>query len=258
MIEISDFVNSLSQNPGLIITILSFIGMIYFYFKGRKVKLAFYYTRSINVVEDLGKFESLKMFYSDKQIENFTITKLVFWNGGSDTIDSQDISSAEPLILRPIESSEILNANIIHVKNSASQFSLDTPDDNSYVKLKFDYLDPGDGAIIQIVHTGTSGEDIEVSGKIKGVGAPVSKLLPQNPIQFSTRFISLSARQSQSLLALGFILLSLFPLYNLLYSPTTLFERIINSITLIVTVSVVILLMKIMIPKGFESFYEEL
>ena len=84
------FFSNLWSIVSLIITLTL---AIYFYFKSKKVKLPIYSQWSINIINVLEKkFESLEMMYSGLQIDNLTVTKILFWNGGNDTINDQDIS----------------------------------------------------------------------------------------------------------------------------------------------------------------------
>ena len=139
MTNISESISSLISNPwflltGFILGLLSFIGMIYFYYRGKKEKLPSYYFRFLNIIKDLDiKIDSLKMFYSDKQIVNLSINKIIFWNDGRETIYSQDIPISDPLILCVEKDFEILNYKLIHTKNPASQFKLVPTDDVSII-----------------------------------------------------------------------------------------------------------------------------
>lgn len=41
--------------------------------------------------------------------------------------------------------------------------------------MNFDYLDYNNGVLLKIIHSGTSSEDVEVVGKVKGFGKIVNK-----------------------------------------------------------------------------------
>jgi hypothetical protein len=110
------------------------------------------------------------MLYAGKPIENLTVTKVAFWNAGKETIHSNDIASADPLVVKIKNDHEMLNAKVTYSKNPANQFSISDIKNQKQFTLQFDYLDKDEGAIIQILHTGISGEDIDVTGTVKGVG----------------------------------------------------------------------------------------
>lgn len=155
---------------GFLLAIIGIAASIITYQKSKKLKIPCYSIRSTSLVRDLvSKIEPLKIFYSDEPIENLTVTKIMFWNAGQDTINKQDIASAEPITLHVKEGYKILNPpKIINMKNPANRFSLTS--NQSFITLDFDYVDKDEGVIIQFFHTGKSNEDIQVLGKIKGVG----------------------------------------------------------------------------------------
>lgn len=103
-------------------------------------------------------------------IDSFTITKLLIWNDGSETIHRQDIAKAEPLTINAKPPAIILEAKLIRARDETCQFQHSVSRDRSQITLSFDYLDKGDGAYLQIFHTGTSNTDLELRGKVKGVG----------------------------------------------------------------------------------------
>lgn len=130
-----------------------------------------YTKRSINIFRNfVSKIEHLKIIYFNQQIENLTITKILFWNRGYETINRLDIPQLDPLTIRVKNGLEILDAKIIYMNNPANQFSLIFSDDISYITLEFDYVDKDEGAIVQVMHTGTSESDVQISGTIKGAG----------------------------------------------------------------------------------------
>lgn len=176
MDELSHYAEWLAKNPWLTISsvLVGIVGLILaigFYLKSRKMKIPCYASRSINVVRDLiSKFETLEIRYSGATIENLTITKLAFWNAGQETINNSDIASADPLLVRAKEEYKILDAKVIYARNAPNQFSIALEESQKLLSLSFDYLDREEGAVIQIIHTGTENDHIEVSGTIKGAG----------------------------------------------------------------------------------------
>lgn len=176
MSAILDYINSYATNQwfgfvigivGILIGLISVLIAIH----ERKVKLPSYsiYRKNIftNMLEN--KNEPLAIFYADKRIESLTVTKILFWNAGSNTIDNNDIANADPLMVHVKGGYEILDPPKILQDNPANRFKFYLAEDQSSITLSFDFLDKGDGAVIQFFHTGNETTDIEVSGKIKGV-----------------------------------------------------------------------------------------
>ena len=188
MSSFSQFAEWLSVNPWLlsvasiIIALLGVTLTIIFFIKSKKIKLPYYAVRSVNLVRDMvSSIESLEMLYSGEHIENLTATKIALWNAGHDTINSQDIASAAPLTVH-IKGGKILDAKVDQTKNPANNFSVDIADDKSSATIQFDYIDKNEGVVIRLFHTGRSSEDIEIRGKIKGVGKPIPILVPPPPL----------------------------------------------------------------------------
>ena len=164
----------------LVLFILAIAGpllAIFFYRKGRKEKLPRYDLRSNNVVRDLsGRYESLQMFYGGKQVQNLTVTRVILWNAGRETIRDTDVATSAPIVIRPVGSCSILDARVVQENNSASKFSISTGP-HPEVRCQFEYLDRDQGAVVQVVHTGKSSSDLEIAGTIKEAGKLVRKKL---------------------------------------------------------------------------------
>ncbi len=250
------------MNPWLSIAslIIAVFGVglaIIFYIKGKRVKLPFYADRSVNIVKDLvSRFESLEMLYSGQPIENLTVTKTAFWNGGRDTIKGGDVASADPLSVHVKKGCKILDAKILYTKNPANQFSITTSDDQSYITLQFDYVDKGEGVVIQLIHTCTSSEDIKIRGTIKGAGKPVHRYVPTS-----------STKRFRYIIAILYF--SIPPILMAYLFLAKFFAKPENPLTLIVNVVVLASIfigyswlgfntLKKRVPKGFDVFQEKL
>jgi hypothetical protein len=108
----------------------------------------------------------LEVTYKGHKVDNLTVSKILFWNNGYDTIDSADIVSTDPLRIDSVN--QILDAVIIKTNNSSNQIIAAIGVDGASVNIAFDYLDKNDGAIIQVVHAGKSSNDLSLKGKLKG------------------------------------------------------------------------------------------
>ncbi|AUM88309.1 hypothetical protein ACYJ2V_000215 [Clostridium botulinum] len=174
--KINAIIDSLSKNPWLavssfIITILSIILCIVFYYKGKRIKSLKTVIRSINLFKDNGnKIDGLEILYSKSAVPNVTITKIAFWNNGNETIDGSDIANRDPLTIKIKDEFTILESKMIYEKNKSNNIQLRNIEDGKIIEVKFDYLDNKEGGVVQILHTGNSSSEIEVSGTIKGLG----------------------------------------------------------------------------------------
>ena len=174
-----------ANNPllTLITLFLAIVGIIlacYFYRKSRKTKKPTFAIRSLNLVRNFkSKLKELELRYAGQEVEDLTISRVAFWNNGTDTMHSNDIANADPLrvVINPIY--EMLDVEVICVNKNANQFrTAKSEKQKSEFKILFDYLDKHDGGVIQIIHTGKTSEDIKVLGTIKGAGKAIYRYIP--------------------------------------------------------------------------------
>ena len=64
-----------------------------------------------------------------------------------------------------------LDVSVSLTNNSSSEFETKPASDRKSARLGFDYLNKGQGAIIQVIHTGIKGSDVRIIGDIRGVKA---------------------------------------------------------------------------------------
>ncbi|MGR3311398.1 MAG: hypothetical protein ACUZ77_11580 [Candidatus Brocadiales bacterium] len=165
--------------PNVLSISLALIGIIlaiFFYIKGKRTKKPTYAIRSTNLIRDFkGRFGKLKIKYGDEPISNFTATKVAFWNNGKETINGSkggDIATTDQLMIKVKNGSRFLDSDVLHPKkdDNPNQFSIKPSEDGSHVLIQFEYLDKGQGGVMQLLHTGKSSDDVEVCGTIKGYG----------------------------------------------------------------------------------------
>ena len=244
--------NSIESIVAIVISIVAIVISIVvtrWYFKEKK---PLYSIRSVNIIKNIfDDFDLLELSYSGKKIENFTVSKIVFWNGGRETIHRKDIVSSEPLIVKAKEGTNILNAKIIYSRDPANEFTLTKH--QSQLKLDFDYIDKGHGIIIQLIHTGLSSADIEIKGKIKGAGPLKMKFITQN----SPKFWNLSIRTSQYIYGMLPVFFSLIYLYISFIVSTNIILSIIIGFLSMAMFLLGCFIIKNRIPKGFDAFYDE-
>jgi hypothetical protein len=158
---------------GIIGTVLGVIGIItgyIFYIRSKQSKELSWAEDEVNFIKGYSTFlKDLKIRYKKKYIENLSVSKVVIWNTGNKTIDKGDIATAIPLMIRALEDTKILDVSVLKMSNPANRFRSLFHEDGKYAFLLFDYLDSNHGAVIQVIHTGTSVRNILVAGEIKGI-----------------------------------------------------------------------------------------
>jgi hypothetical protein len=133
---------------------------VVFYFKSKREKKLQLRMKSFNLI---GKAvstivpEKVKVLYEDKPIETMTVTNIAIWSAGREPIRKSDIAPTEPLSIVSRGDCKILEANVQCVQVN-----------NNEVIIAFEFLGKGDGAVIQIFHTGITNDDLQFKGEIIG------------------------------------------------------------------------------------------
>lgn len=217
--SLSGLESFLNANPwlnlaGILVGLIGIGLAILFFAKSQRKGKPCYAILSSNLVRDFAsRFEALEVRYRGEAISNFTSTNVAFWNDGKESIRKEDIPATDPLMVKISEEYQILDVYRLFPEKSPNQFEEQLSDDKQYVLIKFDYIDPDEGVVLKLLHTGTSSDDIELSGTIIGAGSPKKRRI--RPFVFpvvrssrhTTRFASIYSRQ---------ILGSVFFLYPLL------------------------------------------
>lgn len=264
MISLSELADWLATNPwfGILGFIAGVIGII-LTIRSKKEKLPLFAIRSNNIIRDLAsRFEPLQVLYSRQRVENLTVTKLAFWNGGRETINNQDIASIDPLAVYVKSGYKILDTKVLYSKNPANQFSFTTADDKSHIKLNFEYLDKNEGGVIQLLHTGKSSDDIEVRGTIKGAGKPINKSVRKIQNILSISIIpskSLSYKKRRLVFGLTLFITPILFIFMIFSkpSPSPVADIVISIFTLILYWGMGFYLIKKITPKGFDAFEDD-
>lgn len=147
-------------------TIAAFAFAIYTRLVDKKKKEFTYFENSYRIIQK-GKssIPQLQLTYDSRNIEDLFITKYAIWNSGNEVINKNDIVVEKPLKITSLgDDTVILNTKIIVESEETNKFIIDD-EQESFSTINFDYVDSGDGIVIQIIHTG---EYLEFDGKIKG------------------------------------------------------------------------------------------
>lgn len=105
-----------------------------------------------------------------QSVENVTVSKVILWNAGRGTIQKSDILAKDNVCIRIDPQYEILEVAIIQQKNAKSGFTSTLSQDRKHATIKFEFINPSEGVVIQVVHTGTKSKDLSIEGTIKDAG----------------------------------------------------------------------------------------
>ena len=206
-------IDTLKQSPVVwvilsvctIIGIPAFIFAIISAFKNYRKKELSVAKSSIQVVrQGVNCIKKFTMQFDGKSIDDLSITRLAIWNSGNKTIKAEDIASSAPLCIRAKNSATILDAEIIEMVDKTNNYLLSNVS-SDIVRIEFEYTEPQDGVVLQVLHTGER-DDLFVDCKIKG-GKGIKQRGKKNGPKSEKQKQKRRNRKIVSLIFLGFELL---------------------------------------------------
>ncbi len=159
-----------------IIAIISVIAAVFFYVRSKRVKRLAYQLGEITVVggSNAAFPKEVKIQFEGRKVDCVTVSRVVLWNAGNVTINGSEIVASDPLRLQLTADGEILKVDILKVSREVNEIRLLPKNDSrNIVSVVFDYLDPNDGATLQVLHSATRG-GIICEGTIRGLLGGVS------------------------------------------------------------------------------------
>ncbi len=155
---------------GVLISVFSVILAVYFYRKSRVLKRPFCIISNRNVIDSsINKTSGLEVKYKGIDVSNLSVSSIVFWNAGSNTIRGEDIPQKTPFEITTNNGAVIYNVENRFVKrdSNAIEFTL-SKGDSKKVDIKFDFLDRNDGFILDVVHSGASAKALNLEATFIG------------------------------------------------------------------------------------------
>jgi hypothetical protein len=160
--------------PGWVGSLIGLIGIAFagftYVLTRHRTRLAYRYVgkRLLGLSSD-GISADITVQYQGKSIERLSRSLIVFWNSGEKTILDDDIVATDPLRLIFSEDGFVLSATILKKSRDVTQCNVEI--DNAHpnqVKIKFLFLDSGDGAVIEVLHTSQKTRP-KIQGTVRGL-----------------------------------------------------------------------------------------
>jgi hypothetical protein len=143
---------------------------LYFYLKSKRRASVRYRQHGFNLVgrPRSGRLmEHITVRFKDQPVSHVTVTVVTIWNAGNDMVSGTAIAKLDPIRLSPA-CGQILDCEVVRETRSAcgvtASFDQATPE---AVDVGFDFLEPGDGAVVRITHSCLSPWCL-ISGSLKG------------------------------------------------------------------------------------------
>lgn len=150
MITPYDFVAQHSESIFGVFGAIGTIFAIFSWIRYRKFKRVAYLLRTSKIIEKKNEIPQLRVIYGNEIVENLSLSRIAVFNDGNDVIDSSDMSRNDPLRIVIPKNFRILDARLFYVRSEANSFSLQISREENAVRINFDYMNRGDGCVVEI------------------------------------------------------------------------------------------------------------
>ncbi len=112
--------------------------------------------------------EEISVTYEGHQITQLSRLVLMLWNSGEKTVSAADVVKADPIRFDFGEAGGVLSAAVIKQSRSVVDAKAIIAMDTNTVVVEFEFLDPNDGLVVEVLHSGPL-DEFEVYGTVKGL-----------------------------------------------------------------------------------------
>ncbi|MEK4732817.1 hypothetical protein [Paenibacillus sp. FSL L8-0641] len=176
----------------------------------------------------------IEIKYDGVSIESLVQTQIIIWNSGNATINGKEIVNDDRLRFA-FEKNEILSCSVVLFSRGINKFCVSRDEDSKKkIFIDFDFLDPKDGAVIEVLHKGEGNESYPVlEGTIKGMRRKIrNKGIAPFPL------IDIKELKKK---AFGILLIFIvFLLLNVSISATIVYSQVLSGIGVIKIMPVII------------------
>lgn len=119
--------------------------------------------------------EYAEMSYEGMEVERLTKASVVLWNEGADALRGEEIVASDPIRLSIGEGGRYLDVEVESTSDVSNGCTAKQRADHPHeVVLGYEYLNPGEGMRVMVLHDGVDAEP-QVLGRAKGLaGGPES------------------------------------------------------------------------------------
>jgi hypothetical protein len=170
--SVPQFLSGISLGTALAIigVLLTLLGIILALRSHAKARLV-YQARHLTLIgqPDATSYGDIRILFNGAPVPRLMVTRLAFWNAGNTTVRRADLVDRDPLTVSFEEEATILGSRTLSETRAVNEFRLSLNRDRpSRAFLTFDYLDRNDGAVFEIIHTGSKGK-ANVTGSVRGI-----------------------------------------------------------------------------------------
>lgn len=130
-----------------------FFGICTWYAGKQRKELSIHCKSDILIKAGKQRIPKLDILYDGNEIDDLSSTKFYIWNSGNQVLHNTDIVSSKPLRIYADDDAKILDVQIIRVSDTTNAFGI-AEKTGSSAQFDFEYVDHGDGILVQVLHTG--------------------------------------------------------------------------------------------------------
>jgi hypothetical protein len=160
--------NSLLTIAGVLFGIISVVLAVVFYRRSVRAREPRYIMESWRVIsESESRIRHFTMRIGDNELKHVSLTKILFWNAGRETILRSDVSQNAPLRLGIRAPARIYDVSIPFTSKPECDFRVSNQS-FAEAKIDFEFVGHGDGCVIQVIHDARSPAELHLSAGFKG------------------------------------------------------------------------------------------
>ena len=141
---------------GSVIGIAGLVAAYFFYRASRIGARPTYQMRSLRLIgrEQQALPDEVEILFKGRHVDRLTMTHLILWNSGKALLNGEEMVLDDPLRAEVSLGADVLRVRVQKVTRLTNKFlARINPQSQNQVLLEFDYLDPGDGAVVEMLHT---------------------------------------------------------------------------------------------------------
>ncbi|MBK7380317.1 MAG: hypothetical protein IPJ03_15240 [Ignavibacteriales bacterium] len=169
--------NTILNVISLFVGLLGILLAVIFFVKSIKKKIPYYEVNSFNIISTKleKKINDIEIFYKGQKVTSVTVSKIVIWNSGNETIRKSDIPETNKFTIDIEEDYEIYNYEILSITDS--DCTLELKQETEGIVLDFNYLEPNQGFVVKLTHSGNNSNCLSLTGKVIGGNKLEHKIL---------------------------------------------------------------------------------
>lgn len=187
---IVEWLSTLVSSPwlngaGFLLGVVSFVLFLVYRRRDRPRTELRFATRGTEVITSvISAFGGVQLPLRSEPITTLTISEIIVWNAGNRTIHQNQIANQAPIRIEPAQGAAIYGAKLSKTDNRAMNVQIE--EKGGEYTFHFDFLEPRNAFIIQVVHSANDPQAISLSGHIIEGKQPRRSWPPFLPLHYRT------------------------------------------------------------------------